>query len=119
MMRSPNRPLITALPCSHRYHDEENDDPEDDEHADLTPRFLRPTTLGQALDLTDQCVFITEPAYPYPVVHANSAFTRLSEYNFHEIARRPCLFLQVCVREIHFIFLLKGDTCPYIRSRAW
>jgi hypothetical protein len=52
-------------------------------------------------------------------VHANSAFTRLSEYNFHEIARRPCLFLQVCVHEIHFIFLLKGDTCPYIRSGAW
>jgi hypothetical protein len=65
--------------------------------AEAQSSFLSPTTLGEALDLTENCVLVTEPTFPFPVVHANAAFTKLSSYNFHEVARRPCCFLQVSI----------------------
>lgn len=54
------------------WHVVSSDEEEDDEDEDLLLPFLDPTTLNQALDVTNDCVVVTEPTHPYAITHANA-----------------------------------------------
>jgi hypothetical protein len=49
---------------------------------------LRPQSLAQALEFTSRPKCICNAVYPYPLIYANKAWTKLTKYEQHEIEGR-------------------------------